>query len=94
MKLTEILSEKVADTAGKLGIVTGTVTATGEKAGLLENVGLVQFVSMCGVVWLMLERTQKALITAYEKGRVPFILSCVAWGFAWFVFSFCVWTLI
>jgi len=86
MNVIDVLKEKGAEVTGKVGIVAAPTSELMQNTGLIEHVSTIQIVSAAGVIWLMMERTQKGLWDAKERGRGPFIFSVCSWSVLWLTF--------
>ena len=80
MNVMDVIREKGAEITGKVGIVAAPTSELMHDTGLIEHVSTIQIVSAAGVIWLMMERTQKGLWDAKERGRGPFIFSVCSWS--------------
>lgn len=86
MSIVDMIKLKGAEIAGKTGIITAPTSEVLHNAGLLDHVSTIQIISASGVVWLMMERTQKGLWESREKGHGPFIFSVTSWSLMWLGF--------
>lgn len=88
--MMEELRIKAAEIVGKVGIVAAPASEAVEKAGWFGSMTGVQFVSMAGVVWLMIERTNKGIFEAKDKGKWPLVFVSIQWALLWSVFVYLV----
>lgn len=86
MNVMDVIKEKGAEIAGKTGIVAAPTSEIMHDTGLLDHVSTIQIISAAGVIWLMMERTQKGLWDAKERGKGPFIFSVCSWSVLWLAF--------
>ena len=86
MNVMDVIKEKGAEITGKVGIVAAPTSELMHDTGLIEHVSTIQIVSAAGVIWLMMERTQKGLWDAKERGHGPFIFSVFSWSVLWLTF--------
>lgn len=82
----DVIREKGAEITGKVGIVAAPTSELMHDTGLIEHVSTIQIVSSAGVIWLMMERTEKGLWDAKERGHGPFIFSVCRWSVLWLSF--------
>lgn len=85
--------ERVAEIVGKSGIIAAPASEIAERQGVFDSLTTVQYVSMAGVVWLMVERTNKGLLEAKEHGRTALILSSIQWLVLWSLFISFFWVI-
>lgn len=89
MSFTEIIKEKGAELAGKLGIIGGVGIETGKTLGIMHNVSLAVILSAAGVFWLLVDRTVRILWDAREREQFKLIATIQA--AQWIGLVFIVW---
>lgn len=92
MSLGEMISTKGAELAGKLGISSLVISEAGKSQGIFESVTLIQIISTCGVLWLMVDRTINSVMSARTRNGKVIIGSL--WGFMWAAFITFIWVVI
>ncbi len=80
----EIVREKGAELAGKIGISSLVVSEAGKVQGIFESVTIIQVISTGGVIWLMVDRTINSVMSADTK-RSKMIIGSL-WGVMWLTF--------
>lgn len=84
MSFLDVVKEKGAELAGKLGIAGGVTAEAGKAVGMFDNVSAFQVVSAAGVIWLMIDRSFRLLWDAKENGTLR--LTACTITFMWTLF--------